>query len=107
MQALIVIGIVPGLGDPAEAAPRDNHPFPAAIGLSTRCNGCSCKCGPGYRLPSKGVRAKGDCASWTQHWEYARKGYPSGSVDEIDLPTTDINPLCPPEAIKEKRMIRD
>jgi hypothetical protein len=95
---------------PVEARKRARslhpHPFPEAVGITDHCNGCSCKCGPGFRLPPSG-RRKGACASWEQHWEYLKKGYPPGTVDEIDLPDTDYNPLCLPDDIKMKRIKRE
>ncbi len=94
---LMAISFLFGL-ESSVATPRKNvHPFPAAVGLTSKCKGCSCKCGPGYRLLNT------NCASWEQHWKFMKTGYPAGTVDEIDLQTTDVNPLCPPELIKEKR----
>src|ERR1700752_2330002 len=94
-----------GLSDapPVEARKRKlslhPHPFPEAVGMTRRCRGCSCKCGPGFRLPNN------NCASWDQHWKFVKKGYPAGTVDEVDLLTTRHHHLCPPAAIKEKRML--
>ena len=63
------------------------------------CHGCSCKCGPGFRLPNR------RCASWAEHWHYmAKGGYPAGTVDEVR--TADRNPACAPEAIIDKRKSR-
>jgi len=68
----------------------------AAAGSEDHCNGCSCKCGPGFRLPNR------HCASWGQHWFYmAKGGYPAGTVDELE--TAEKNPNCPPDEILKKR----
>lgn len=99
-RCLIVGSFIAGLGHSLVADARTVHPFPEAAGLTQRCKGCSCKCGPGFRLPTN------DCASWDQHWKFMKKGYPEGTVDEVDLSTTDRNPICPPEVIKEKRSPR-
>src|SRR4051794_16493041 len=79
---------------PTVASHRHAHPFPEAASITRRCKGCSCKCGPGFRLPGH------NCANWDQHWKFTKKGYPAGTVDEIDLPTTQHHHLCPPEVIK-------
>jgi hypothetical protein len=69
------------------------------VGAQEFCHGCSCKCGPGFKLPN------GLCASWVEHWRYTAKGgYPLGTSDEVW--TADKNPSCPPEAIIEKRKSR-
>jgi hypothetical protein len=69
------------------------------VGAEEFCRGCSCKCGPGFRLPNR------HCASWAEHWHYmAKGGYPPGTVDEVR--TADKNPSCPPEAIIDKRKSR-
>jgi hypothetical protein len=101
---LVTIGVLVGLTHASVGETRKNaraaHPFPEAVGITGKCKGCSCKCGPGFRLPGN------NCASWDQHWKFTKEGYPAGTVDEVDLPTTDRNPICPPEAIKEKRALR-
>jgi len=98
----IAVWLLLGIGCSTLAAPRKNvHPFPEAVGKTSKCKGCSCKCGPGYRLPND------RCASWDDHWKFMKQGYPAGTVDEVDLPTTDVNPICPPELIKQERMRRD
>jgi hypothetical protein len=101
-RCLAAIGILIGLTHASIAETRNSratHPFPEAVGITGRCKGCSCKCGPGFRLPGN------NCASWDQHWKFMKAGYPKGTIDEVDLPTTDRNPICPPEAIKEKRAL--
>ena len=46
-----------------------------AVALS--CSGCSCKGGPGVRLPN------GHCASWVQNESFCSGTcYPAGSSDE-------------------------
>jgi len=41
------------------------------------CDGCGCRGGPGYRLPS------GNCASWAQHEKHKASGdFPPGSQCE-------------------------
>ena len=60
------------------------------------CTGCSCKCGPGYRLPT------GRCASWAEHRRYMKDGgYPEGTRDE--LPTVNQPATCPAGAIIARR----
>jgi hypothetical protein len=75
-------------------------------GAEEFCQGCGCKCGPGFRvLGALGGHGKGRCASWAEHWYYmAKGGYPPGTVDE--LPIADKNATCPADDIIKKRKSR-
>ena len=45
------------------------------------CSGCSCRGGPGFRLPS------GECSSWKQNEHYCDGAcYPTGTADERHQP---------------------
>jgi hypothetical protein len=52
----------------------------ASLALSSAamaCDGCSCRGGPGYRLPN------GNCVSWAQHERHKAAGdFPQGSKCE-------------------------
>ena len=52
--------------------------FTFAIALpASACDGCSCRGGPGYRLPN------GKCSSWKQHASYCNGAcYPPGTNNE-------------------------
>jgi hypothetical protein len=60
------------------------------------CHGCSCQCGPGFRLPDQ------NCASWKQHRQFMTAGgYLSGTIDELG--STKQPPSCPAEMILQRR----
>ena len=53
----------------------------AAPAIAQTCSGCSCKGGPGFRLPN------GHCSSWKQTERFCDGTcYPAGTVDERPPP---------------------